>query len=213
MRLDNFGCDTDQEQSEKIEREKEKDQEKEIEKLNEELLDMQREESWLDDMIYTVNNQLQEMSQDELYEQFAYVTYDDIKKLNNITEYKDSTLLAIRAPPGTKLEVPDEDEPSTVQQEEVKEKRPSSETQNKQLPDTAAANKDPKERGIQTNDKKRYQIMLNSAGEEIMVYLITSNDEKSEDDAQEDSEQDDDPDPEPECEDEKDSFLNFDNQL
>ena len=47
------------------------------------------------------------MANDELYEKFAYVTYNDIKKLHNITDHKDSTLLAIRAPPGTKLEIPD----------------------------------------------------------------------------------------------------------
>ena len=79
MRLDNFGIEHNEEANEEMEREKERDQEKEIERLKEEVQDMQREEAWLDDMIYTVDNQLQEMAHDELYEQFAYVTYDDIK--------------------------------------------------------------------------------------------------------------------------------------
>ena len=77
MRLDNFGNESNQDISEEAEREKERDQEKEIERLNEELLDIQREEAWLDNMINTVDNQLQEMSH-ELYDQYAYVTYDDI---------------------------------------------------------------------------------------------------------------------------------------
>ena len=79
MRLDNFGIEHNEEANEEMEREKERDQEKEIERLKEEVQDMQREEAWLDDMINTVDNQLQEMAHDELYEQFAYVTYDDIK--------------------------------------------------------------------------------------------------------------------------------------
>ena len=106
MSLDYFGNDNDWVKEEQSE-EKAKDQEREIERLNEELLDIEREEKWLDEIIYSINNQLQEMANDELYEKFAYVTYNDIKKLNNITDHKDSTLLAIRAPPGTKLEVPD----------------------------------------------------------------------------------------------------------
>ena len=196
MRLDNFGCEPDQEQSEQIEREKELDQEKEIERMNEELLDMQREEHWLDDMISTVNNQLHEMANDELYEQFAYVTYDDIKKLNNITEYKDSTLLAIRAPPGTKLEIPEVQGQEAGENEEAKEKSVKAEVQMKGGSSDGKSGKDPKERGIQTNDKMRYQIMLNSGGEEIMVYLITSNDEKSEEEPAHESEHEGEADPE-----------------
>ncbi|CAI2380902.1 unnamed protein product [Moneuplotes crassus] len=79
MRLDNFGEEDIQYINEEAELEKQKDQEKEIERLNLELEEYQREEQWLDTMISTVNNQLLEMANDELYEQFAYVTYDDIK--------------------------------------------------------------------------------------------------------------------------------------
>jgi LysM repeat protein len=184
MRLDNFGCEEDQEVSEEAEREKEQDQKNEIERLNEELQDIQREEQWLDGMISTVNNQLQEMANDELYEQYAYVTYDDIKKINNLTEDKDSTLLAIRAPPGTKLEIPDVDEQEQkgkpVEEEKETKKEKSFKIKDHSL--QKIAQKSPKERGIQTGDNKRYQIMLNSGGEEIMVYLISNNDDKSEED-------------------------------
>lgn len=79
MRLDHFGEEDFQQVNEETELEKNKDQEKEIERLNLELEEYQREEQWLDTMISTVNNQLLEMANDELYEQFAYVTYDDIK--------------------------------------------------------------------------------------------------------------------------------------
>lgn len=209
MRLDNFGWEDDQEQSEKQDLEKEKDQEKEIERLNEELLDIQREETWLEDMIHTVHTQLQEMAGDDLYEQYAYVTYDDIKKINNIAEHKDSTLLAIRAPPGTKLEIPDFGEGDSKEIEELKENRFPNISKSTQMKPPSPVPKAPKERGIQTNDKKRYQIMLNSGGEEIMVYLISNNDDKSE----EEQGNDDDNEEEAEGEDDKDSFLNFANQI
>lgn len=145
MRLDNFGVDEGQQVSEEVEREKEKDKEKEIERLNLELEEYQREEQWLDTMISTVNNQLHEMANDELYEQFAYVTYDDIK---NINEDKDNTLLAIRAPPGTKLEIPEigeKDPKDLAGNEEEKENISIKESQDKNLH---------KERGIQTAENK-----------------------------------------------------------
>lgn len=51
--------------------------------------------------------------------------------------------------------------------------------------------------------------MLNSRGEEIMVYLISNNDDKSEEDQGNDAENDE----EGEGEEDKDSFLNFANQI
>lgn len=212
MRLDNFGIEQNQEETEEAEREKERDQEKEIERLNEELRDIQREEGWLDGMISTVNHQLQEMANDELYEQFAYVTYDDIKKISNLSEDKDWTLLAIRAPSGTKLEIPDLDEKDkkdSKSKEEVKEHQSENSSNSPDVRASKTLNRNPKERGIQTGDNKRYQIMLNSGGEEIMVYLISNNDDKSEEDQGNDW----DPDAEGEDQDDKDSFNNFDSQI
>lgn len=119
------------------------------------------------------------MSKDELYEQFAYVTYDDIKKLSNMPENKNSTLLAIRAPPGTKLEIP-EDEPNAVKPAPKDSKIDENEGETKATPgNKSLSEKMPKERGIQTNDKKRYQIMLNSGGEEILLFVL-KNEESSE---------------------------------
>lgn len=127
-------------------------------------------------MIGTVDLQLAEMAEDDLWKQFAYVTYDDIKKLNDISENKNWTLLAIRAPPGTKLEIPQNEK------DEDKEKLESSEMLKQE---------GNKERGIQTNDKKRYQIMLNSEKGEIMIYLISNDDDKSDDDDPENDKSDD----------------------
>ena len=94
------------------------------------------------------------MSKDPLYEQYAYVTYEDIKKLNQTKENADSTLLAIRAPQGTSLEIPD---PSGNHQHEV---------------DPALKQEEDME-----TDEMRNQIFLKSAKEEILVYMIT-NDQK-----------------------------------
>ena len=43
------------------------------------------------------------MANDPIYERFGYVTYEDIKKLNEGDDK--STLLAIRAPKGSTLEL------------------------------------------------------------------------------------------------------------
>jgi transcription factor E2F3 len=56
------------------------------------------------------------MTKDPNYAEYAYVTYDDIKSLNNLTGAENETLIAIRAPPGTSLEVPD---PETLPDDET----------------------------------------------------------------------------------------------
>ena len=49
------------------------------------------------------------MGKDPVYADYAYVTYEDIKKLmvDENGNSTNDTLLAIRAPVGTQLEVPD----------------------------------------------------------------------------------------------------------
>lgn len=147
------------------------------------------------------------MANDELYEQFAYVTYDDIKNMN---EDKENTLLAIRAPPGTKLEIPE------METKEGKgEDKNEEEKEGKTMKAPLGKGNDKgvhKERGIQTAENKKYQIMLNSGGEEIMVYLISNEEDKSEED------QDNEFDPEEEAEGEgqgmaQDAFANIDKAL
>lgn len=62
------------------------------------------------------------MSSDSLYEKYAYVTYEDIMKLNK--DGQNNTLLAIRAPKGSTLEVvePDEDETDPMYQLQINSK-------------------------------------------------------------------------------------------
>lgn len=49
------------------------------------------------------------MARDPVYAEFAYMTFDDIRQLNNLSddpEQKD-TLIAVKAPIGSKIEIPD----------------------------------------------------------------------------------------------------------
>ncbi|CAG9313371.1 unnamed protein product [Blepharisma stoltei] len=75
--------------------------------LNKELEMLNKEEDRLDYWTNQIQESLNQLTNDPSYAEFAYVTYDDIKSLPNLTEYPNETLLAIRAPPGTSLEVPD----------------------------------------------------------------------------------------------------------
>jgi transcription factor E2F3 len=77
--------------------------------LNHELEELMQEEQSLDYWIGQMQESLNQMTKDPAYAEYAYVTYDDIKSLSNLTEAENETLLAIRAPPGTSLEVPDPD--------------------------------------------------------------------------------------------------------
>ena len=55
--------------------------EEEITNLTKELQQLESEEKWLDNMTVNVNEQLDAMAKDTLYEKYAYVTYEDIKQL------------------------------------------------------------------------------------------------------------------------------------
>jgi hypothetical protein len=128
------------------------DDDHEIQKLTEELRRMDDEEKWLDDTINSVENQLSEMSKDPLYDQFAYVSYEDIKRLTQDKENSNWTLLAIRAPKGTTLEIPD------TQADSAQNSASQSMSQSESSNDIRLTN----------------QIFLNSPKDEIMVYMINN---------------------------------------
>lgn len=121
----------------------------EIQKLTEELRRMEDEERWLDETIHSVENQLSEMSKDTLYDQFAYVTYEDIKRLTETRDNMNWTLLAIRAPKGTTIEIPEKPLPDYTSQ--------SMSIDNNML-----------------DAKFSNQIFLNSPKDEILVYMINN---------------------------------------
>ncbi|KAI1289735.1 Transcription factor E2F3 [Halotydeus destructor] len=82
------------------------DEEESSEKRKIQLLldDIDAEEKMLDEMIQLATNELNESSENSANKKYAYVTYRDIR---GIKEFSDQTVIAIKAPSETKLEVPD----------------------------------------------------------------------------------------------------------
>ena len=80
---------------------------KESSNLAKELEMLQEEEKKLDYWTNQIQGSLGQLTKDSSYTDYAYVTYDDIRNLPNLTGNQNETLLAIRAPSGTSLEVPD----------------------------------------------------------------------------------------------------------
>ena len=72
-----------------------------------ELQEMMEEEKLLDEQLKTLQNDLYDMACDPIYSDYAYMTFDDIKLLSSDTN---DTLIAVKAPIGSKIEIPDPDE-------------------------------------------------------------------------------------------------------
>lgn len=73
----------------------------ELQAMNTQLDSAERE---LDELIRLATNELHSSSELEANKKYAYVTYRDIRGIN---EFSDQTVIAIKAPSETKLEVPD----------------------------------------------------------------------------------------------------------
>ncbi|KAI8573426.1 hypothetical protein RHMOL_Rhmol01G0276600 [Rhododendron molle] len=75
--------------------------------LQEEVENLSIEECRLDEQIREMQERLRELSENEHNQRLLFVTEDDIK---NLPCFQNQTLIAIKAPHGTTLEVPDPDE-------------------------------------------------------------------------------------------------------
>ncbi|KAJ4979178.1 hypothetical protein NE237_009958 [Protea cynaroides] len=75
--------------------------------LQEEVENLSTEERRLDDRIREMQERLRDLSEDENNQKWLFVTEEDIKGLPC---FQNETLIAIKAPHGTTLEVPDPDE-------------------------------------------------------------------------------------------------------
>ncbi|CAH2072188.1 unnamed protein product [Thlaspi arvense] len=78
-----------------------------IANLQDEIQNLTAEEAKLDDQIRESQERLTSLSEDENNKRFLFVTEDDIK---NLPCFQNKTLIAVKAPHGTTLEVPDPDE-------------------------------------------------------------------------------------------------------
>lgn len=84
-----------------------RDTEAELRTLQAEADALAAEEAQLDTQIGTLQDRLRDLASGEQCSAYCYVTHDDIKL---IPELRGDTLIAIKAPPGTELEVPDPDD-------------------------------------------------------------------------------------------------------
>ncbi|XP_041069215.1 transcription factor E2F2 [Carcharodon carcharias] len=71
--------------------------------LRQDLTDLVWKERSLDDLIQNCSTQLKMLTDDEENQRLAYVTYQDIR---SIESFQDQTVIAVKAPPETRLEVP-----------------------------------------------------------------------------------------------------------
>lgn len=71
------------------------------------LQDLSDEERRLDELIQSCTRQVHQLSADRHSQRFAYLTYEDVQKIPNL---KEQTVIVIKAPAETRLEVPQPEE-------------------------------------------------------------------------------------------------------
>lgn len=72
--------------------------------LTNELSRLQQEEQRLDQLINSCSHDVKLMTDAAANQKFAYVTYEDIRQIEGL---RDQTVIVVKSPPDTKLEVPD----------------------------------------------------------------------------------------------------------
>ncbi|KAM9213381.1 transcription factor E2F2 [Leptosomus discolor] len=77
--------------------------------LRGELAELARTERTLDQLLQDCALQLRQLADDEANQRLAYVTYQDLRA---ISDFQEQTVIAVKAPPETQLEVPDFSEDS-----------------------------------------------------------------------------------------------------
>jgi hypothetical protein len=75
------------------------------------LNDLNREGIMLDEMINNIKSKFEKLSDGNDFKEYGYVTFEDIKSLTN---GENINLIAIKAPPGTSLEVPDHEQLNNI---------------------------------------------------------------------------------------------------
>lgn len=75
--------------------------------LGQELKELMSKEQALDQLIQSCSQSFKHLTEDKANKRLAYVTYQDIRAMGN---FKEQTVIAVKAPPQTRLEVPDKAE-------------------------------------------------------------------------------------------------------
>lgn len=79
----------------------------EVDSLKNDLTRLEDEHQHLSEQIQVVNDEIKKLAEDNENQKLAYVTYEDIRKSPG---FKNELIVAVRAPPGTTLNVPDPEE-------------------------------------------------------------------------------------------------------
>ncbi|XP_060061488.1 transcription factor E2F2 isoform X1 [Erinaceus europaeus] len=72
--------------------------------LEQELKELMKVEQSLDQFIQSCSLNFKQLTEDKANKKLAYVTYQDLRAMGN---FKEQTVIAVKAPPQTRLEVPD----------------------------------------------------------------------------------------------------------
>ncbi|XP_045155104.1 transcription factor E2F2 [Echinops telfairi] len=80
---------------------------KKQQQLGQELKELTSTEQALDQLIQSCSLSFKHLTEDKTNKRLAYVTYQDLRAVGN---FKEQTVIAVKAPPQTRLEVPDKNE-------------------------------------------------------------------------------------------------------
>ncbi len=130
----------------------------EIEKLERELDTLRNEEKHLQTWIYDLKSHHEDLNNDQKFKDYCYLTYDDIKLL---TRGEDINLIAIRAPNGTTLELPEPENVKRIYQQTEQSMKMGLDKYDKDLLDCL---------------QKHHQLFIESPNGEINVFLVLSSD-------------------------------------
>ncbi|XP_041101708.1 transcription factor E2F3-like [Polyodon spathula] len=72
--------------------------------LSQEVAELSQEEKRLDELIQSCNHDIRQLTEESRNQKFSYITYQDLRKIRSL---RDQTIIAVKAPSETKLEMPD----------------------------------------------------------------------------------------------------------
>lgn len=142
----------------------------EIGNLKKEIKELKYEDEKLDKLIDKIKTSFENLNEDKNFKEYGYVTFEDIKSLTK-NQNNNVNLIAIKAPSGTSVEIPDPEhiEKIYLQTYEVKyflklkNMQQGKEEYNADLLDSLS---------------KKHQIFLDSQNGEIMCYLVLNKSEE-----------------------------------
>jgi len=137
----------------------------EIIRSRKELKLLQDQDREFDGSVESLQSSFNKIASGSSYNEFAFVTYDDLSRLSSTPEYKAQKLIVIKAPPNTVMEVPN---PEQVESYFGEMKKKAEEN------DKGAAELLEREKEI---EDKKYLLNMTSKSSEIMVYTV-DNEEK-----------------------------------